>query len=211
MAGTLNGITVLETSLHMPRIGVLWADIVLDGDVSLVGTATLSYAGWAEPLVGTVADGGESKHGRIPLRMAGGGRLGEELPAKSYQGAPIRLPIRDVIEEAGEELSDTATGGLDLVLTHWIRTQRPAAQCLGMLARTAGFAWRFLPDGTFWFGDETWPASTVTYEVMEQFPEQDAVFVATDGLILPGTTLQGRHVERVAAFPHASRAKVWFG
>lgn len=212
MAGTLNGITVLETSLHMPRVGVLWADIVLDGDVSLVGSSTLSYAGWTEPLVGTVADGGESKHGRIPLRMVGGaGKLGEELLAKSYQGTPVRLPIRDVIEEAGEELSDTATGGLDLVLTHWARIARPANQCLRMLAGKAGFSWRFLPDGTFWFGDETWPASTVDYELMEEFPEQDAMFIATDGLVLPGTTLAGRHVERVDVFPHASRTKVWFG
>jgi len=212
MAGTLNGITVLEASIHLPRIGVWWADIVLDGDVSLAGTATLSYPGWSEDVVGAVADGGETKHGRIPLRMVGGaGKLAEDLPAKAYQGAPVLLPVRDVLEEAGEELSSSVTSGLDLVLNHWVRTARPAHQCLGMLARKAGFAWRFLPDGTFWFGDENWPEASITYDLMDEQPEQDAVLIATDDLLLPGTTFRSRHVERVCVSPHESRTKVWFG
>jgi hypothetical protein len=208
MPGALNGIDVLAATIILPRIGVWWADVELDTDDALAGAAILEYA-WS--LAGTVADGGQSVHGRNPVRVVGGrGRLGDDAPAKTFRGVPIRLPIVDTVEGAGEVVSATATWGLSMVLAHWIRTRRQAAQAVMMLARKGGFAWRFLPDGTFWFGEETWPEADIEHEVMEELPRENAVLIATDELLLPGTTLLGQRVGRVQMRPHESRTTVWF-
>lgn len=209
MPGLLNGIDILEAAIVLPRVGVWWADVVLDTDDALAGAAAIEYGPWS--LVGSVSDGGEAVHGRNPLRVVGGmGRIGDEAEAKTFRGAPIRLPIVDTVESVGEVVSATATGGLSMVLAHWIRTRRQAAQAVAMLARKGGFAWRFLPDGTFWFGEETWPEASVEHEVMDELPMHDAVVIATDELLLPGTTFRGRRVGRVQMLPHLSRTTVWF-
>ena len=209
MPGNIDGIDILRASITLPRIGVWWADVELDTSESIIGNVEIRYENWS--LAGTIASGGESVFGRTRMRIVGGrGCLGLNVSAKAYRGVPMRIPIVDSATEAGETVSPTARWGLSILLTSWLRIQSPASQAIGMLARKGGFAWRFLPDGTFWFGDDPWNETTIDHETMNRIPAEDAVFIATDDLILPGSVFLGRRVERVEMTPHESRSKVWF-
>lgn len=155
--------------------------------------------------------GGQPVSGRTPLRVvAGCGCIGNTINAKAYRGVPIRIPITDTIKDTGEAMSSTATWGNAIVLSFWLRARTPGSHALTMLSRKSPFAWRFLPDGTLWFGDETWPEVEIDHELMSEMPASDAVEIATDDLLLPGTTFLGRRVARVNARPHESRTTAWF-
>jgi len=136
--------------------------------------------------------------------------MGRIVSAKAYRGVPIRLPVVDTVTDAGEVVSTKATWGMSIMLSNWLRMQSPATHAIGTLVRSGRFSWRFLSDGTLWFGDDTWEESNVTYELLDQSPADDSVFVATDDLVEPGTTLIGRRVGRVHVDPCEMRTTIWF-
>jgi hypothetical protein len=74
-----------------------------------------------------------------------------------------------------------------------------AGQGLDDLAELLGATWRVLPDGSIWWGEESWPASTAapeSYTVVDQRPEWGLVLAAAvDALVaLPGQTWEGGRV-----------------
>jgi hypothetical protein len=198
---TVNGAPVLEGVVRLPRVGVWQADLEMPAGVSLSGRATIKLAD-ALTLVGTFARSGLDRRGRARARVVGGAAgLGRELAPKSYLNVPLRIPLTDVLTDAGEHLSATADPTvLALQLPAWSRMSQVAGLSFAALVDAAGATWRILLDGTAWVGIETWPTSNMTALAMSYEPERFRRTVATlIPTVLPGQVFEG---ERVALVQH---------
>jgi hypothetical protein len=197
---TLNGRGVYWGELRIPRIGA-W-----DGDFGVAREGAENVSGAVEIRIGsrtwkgTARRSGENK-GVLHVRVVGGaGGLASVLPAKAYQGVPVRIPLEDLLREAGETLaatSDAAT--LGVVLSKWNRREGHAGMALASLLEASGASWRVLADGSVWIGPETWPAaSLVDYGYVEQAPGAGAIeIIATDPTVYPGEMFRDQRVSVV--------------
>lgn len=208
---TLNGIPVVEARVCIPRVGVWYADCVLDaGSLPTRGGVELLVGDGALALYGTIRRGGISD-GRAQVRVvAGAGGLADPAVPKHYRNVPLRIPATDLLTDAGERLSPASdAGSLGANLSHWVSFANPASVCLSALCETApGLVWRVLPDGRTWLGREAWPASRVGFKVLTNHPERDRVTVTLDApVLLPGRTLGGRRVAHVQHVITAEKAQ----
>jgi len=196
---SVNGATVLEGSIGLPRIGVWTADVELPAPPSvtqLSGPATLQL-GTALTLTGTFGRTGIDGRGRIRARVIGGGAgMGKTLPPRSYVGATLRLPLVDLLTSAGEALSPTSDAGvLAYQMPAWSRMQGIAGASLAALLAVPAASWRVLPDGTVWVGNETWKPSNMSAVAISYEPESRRRTVASlVPTILPGQTYDGAQV-----------------
>jgi hypothetical protein len=213
---TLNGASVIYLRLLVPRVGAWLADVTIDAEQLPDGPVLLGLEEGAATWKGTVVRRADA-FGRIIARVVGGGGgLGKRLPGKSYRNVAARVVFADVLGQAGEKLSpQVAPALLGFQLAAWSRATGAAStqllELLGTVAPSA--AWRILPDGTWWAGTETWPAASLSYELMARRPAEGTLVVATSELsrLLPGRTLEG---ERVSAVEHVvdadrMRSVVW--
>jgi hypothetical protein len=197
----VNGRGAFWGELRIPRIGAWEADfgVSRDGAEELTGTAAIEIGGRAWK--GRVWRSGENV-GVIYLRIVGGaGGLSRVVPAKSYQGVPLSLPVSDLLAEVGETLSPASDMPLlASVVTQWTRTEGTAGACLRSILAQAAGVWRVLADGTVWIGRETWPESALTeYTYCQQVPNAGAIEVfAAEPAIYPGEVFRGRRVSVVA-------------
>jgi hypothetical protein len=199
MHATISGKPVLRATICMPRTGLWTADIEADSEMPMSGAMTLELGEGVLELRGVVASGGVSG-GRWHARLVGGsGGLGRRLAARSYRGAPLLLILTDLLAEAGEQLSSSATDSVWLatVPQFWARAEGPAARTLHALCEAAGAVWRALPDGSIWAGVESWPAFTGAYETTSERPREDAIEIASESVLLPGMLLDARRVSLV--------------
>ena len=200
---TCNGAPILRGVVTLPRQGVWHADLELEaseapsGSVLLQLGSALSLRGVAEPrAVGVFA-------GRVRVRVLGGaGGLQRQLDPKWYAGAPRELPLRDLVEEAGERLSSRTDPALmgEVLSPGWARVRGTAAEALGRLLEGTGASWRILPDGSLWAGPETWPTAQGMADlvVLEEDRSRGHLVLATEApQLLPGQTLRGDRVSDV--------------
>jgi hypothetical protein len=212
---TLQGLAIVEGSVTLPRLGVWHAELVLDAPAAPTGQVVLQL-GKALRLVGTVTRSGLFA-GRLRVRVVGGqGTLSRELPPRWYVGAPLSVPLEDLVREAGEKLSgDCDQELLALVLTPgWGRARGPASEALGSLLEGTGAGWRLLPDGSLWAGPETWPEASGMADlvVLEDHGSEGRLSVVSETpTLLPGQALRGRRVGLVEYTLTDSdlRAEVW--
>jgi hypothetical protein len=186
--------------------------------VGAAGTAVLVVLGsgsGALTLHGAVSRG-DAYAGTAYTRIVGGrNNLGRNAVAKSYRGAPVSLILGDLLGGVGESLSPTSTTAtLGTVLPYWGTAARPAVDVLRALADTLGAAWRFLPDGSLWFGAETWPASTLTagYLTTAKQPALGSQIIATDVFsLLPGQVFESQQLRSVEyiADEKSMRVEIW--
>lgn len=195
---SVNTRDVLECTLSLPRRGVWVADVRLDGADVPTGPATLLLG--AQTFTGTFRQARADGRGRVRARIVGGaGGLPTQLQPRGYYQVPVRVPLADALREAGEVLSTTADPVvLDTALPWWTRRAGPAAETISLLAEQAGMEWRTLPDGSVWFGAETWTPLTGSYQVLAEEPEQRRLLVSSYTLpFAPGRTLDGRRISNV--------------
>lgn len=199
---TVAGTAALSGAIHLPRIGAWAADVRLDTAAVPSGRVDLVLAGGALRLVGTVlAPGTGAVRESAQVRLVGGaGGLRRTVGAAGYHNVPLSVPLRALISDAGEVLAqETDAGALGVFLQRWARMAGTAARSLEALASRAGQSWRVLPSGAVWLGPERWRAAAGTYEVLEEMPQQRAVWLASDApSVLPGQVLFGRPVGHVA-------------
>ena len=200
---TCNGAPILRGTITLPRQGVWHADLELEaieaptGSVLLQIGAALSLRGVVEPRAGGVFAG------RVRVRVVGGaGGLQRQLDPKWYAGAPRELPLRDLVEEAGERLSSRTDPALlgEVLSPGWARVRGTAAEALGRLLEGTGASWRILPDGSLWAGPETWPTAQGMADlvVLEEDRSRGRLVLATEApQLLPGQTLRGDRVSDV--------------
>jgi hypothetical protein len=197
---TVNGAPVLAGSISLPRVGVFTVDVELpapaDHSTTLTGAAALQL-GTALSLSGTFARSGLDGRGRIRCRIVGGkGGLGKTLSPRSYLGVPMRIPLTDILNDAGEKLSSTADPTiLAFQMPAWSRMSAIAGVSLAALVAAAGANWRVLTDGTLWVGTESWPPSTMQAVAVSYEPEaKRRTFASISPTVLPGQTYGGEHV-----------------
>lgn len=198
---TCNEASILSGRVTLPRQGVWHAELVLLAEQPPSGGVTVRL-GAALSLRGTVVRSGVFA-GQVRVWVVGGaGGLQRQLEPKWYLGAPRRLPLVDLVEEAGERLATTADPALlDEVLSPgWTRVRATAAEALGRLLEGTGASWRILPDGSLWAGAETWPTAQGMADlvVLEEDRSRGRLVLATEApQLLPGQTLRGDRVSDV--------------
>lgn len=197
----LNSSPILHGVVTLPRQGVWHADLVLEAATAPTGPVVLQV-GASLRLRGVVERSGIFA-GQVRARVVGGaGLLGTELAPRWYEGAPRELPLRDLVEEAGERLSSTCDPGLlgEVLTPGWTRLRGTAAAALARLLEGTGASWRLLPDGSLWAGPETWPVAQGMADlvVLEEDRARGRLVLATEApQLLPGQTLRGDRVSDV--------------
>jgi hypothetical protein len=213
---TLGTASILSGQVTLPRSGVWHAELDIDAPTAPAPGATVLQIGAALKLRGTITQSGIFS-GRVRVRVCGGaGTLSRELAPRWYEGAPLSLPLRDLVEEAGERLSAACDPDLVAIVLDpgWSRLPGPAGESLGRLLDETGATWRVLPDGSIWAGPETWPASTGMADVLvleSHGGEGRKAIVTETPTLLPGQTFQGTKVALVqyTIGEDKLRAEVW--
>lgn len=206
---TAQGLAVIEATLCLYRIGVWTADLVVDapspGEQALLsGAITLAVNDGALEFKGTAVPGrsGEFLDAGHLLVVGGGGGLQRLTTAKHYQQATVRIVLGDLLRAAGETLAAaTDAAVLATQLDRWTTLgRRTIGAALSSLVGTAaaGTAWRVLPDGTVWLGQETWPDAGIDYDILNRSPREALLEIGVEApLLVPGTTLDGKRVSYV--------------
>jgi len=208
-------LTVLAAHVVFPLRGVWSARIEVDADESapvVPGKATLTLAadndGAPATLLGTIREGDvRTFEGAATLILVGGaGALNTtELPAKTYQQAPLpvfALPlVEDAVSDAGEALAPTTAASLTgLTLPRWHRIAGTAAALLDRLAERLGVGWRLSDAGEVVMSAEAWPAADEDAAGLYVTGPDDGIQRTLEATvertsIRPGTTVRGRRIE----------------
>lgn len=159
MSLTINGRTILRGRVCVPAWGAWYADLEIDGEKPLSGTAgAVTIVLHDLTLQGTVLSGGAS-YGRSSFRIVGGkGGWGRTLSKKSYANdAQVKLStvVGDAAREAGETFDATTAGDARLGPA-WTRPTGPACRVIEQVAPSA---WYVGVDGVTRLGKR----ATVTY------------------------------------------------
>lgn len=216
----VNSENAFDSQICTPRIGAWHVDARVDDPDVIAGAVTLSISEGARTLAGTTIRSGQFV-GTDQIRiLAGAGGFGTSATPKHYNGASLGIILGDLLRGVGEALSATADAGtLAIELESWTTAALPVGAVVAMLfaaaAPTAG--WRFLDDGTFWCGPETWPDAGIdptTYQVLDRSYEDGWILIAVETpLALIGTTFEGGMVSYTQAdVPHVAGVtmRVWF-
>ena len=216
---TANGANVVRGTISRPRLGAWQAELYVDArETDLpsfegaidVGLGEHSFSGWAYR-AGTFKDA-------IHVRVVGGaGGLNTVLAPKAYQGVPLRIPLSDMLTEAGEQLSPTADSAvLGQYLAKWVRMQQTAGVALAGLMQAVGSPiWRILDDGTLWIGTDTWDVVELELvDITDVEPSVGRTEIATDTpwLLAPGLSFNGDPISYVEhrIGPDRLRHVLWF-
>jgi len=210
VTASVNALPVSKLEFTMSRVGAWMATVEATADEEIESPVTLDLG--ALSLEGVVVNGGYAA-GRASARLVGGaGGLDTVLDPFTFGTTPLRLPLTSAVTGAGERLSSTSsTAALAYVLARWPRMQRTCRAELRMLAALVGASWRVLPDGSIWFGTETWAEVSPAHEIVEPFGAVPRVVIGVEEMpaeLLPGTTFLGRPVETVVYRLGATSARV---
>jgi hypothetical protein len=213
---------VMNGDLLWPIYGNWSSHLTLaDEQTTPRGTVTLSWLG--QTLTGTILRAGDNE-GRVFCLVVGGkGGLSKIVPAKMYDyQLKVQLPLQEILASVGETLSPTSTlSVLTTQLPNWTRFEGSAADLLNALADQVGALWRVLPDGTVFFGKDTWP-QTLDFDrtLLWQDPTwATATFSVSTLSVLPGNRfptdplpISNRKMAccRYQMDPTYSRVTVWF-
>lgn len=197
---TLEGVPVTQAVVSIPRVGVWHAQLALAQLEAIQATQATLRFGPKLSLTGAVRRNGSADGAGLLMLLGGSGNLGRLAVPKAYSQAPMRIPLSDLLQVAGQDLStDSHQELLATHLTNWVVGEVPVAIALAELFREVGASWRVLPDGTLWVGTEAWPESPAfDFVATSERPLDDAVQLhSTEPAILPGQTFRGRRVSYV--------------
>lgn len=216
---TVNGVPVARARFTMPRQGC-WVADVLASDPGVTGKVTIAVDGGLT-LVGTVERGGDWLETGY-LRVAPGANGLKRLSRKKYYAnTSVSVVAKDVLAAAGEALAASSTAKLLAVqLPAYALAEDAAGRCLTALLqdrRLAAPVWRALPDGTIWLGYEDWPDAGVKapadYQDINELPHEGRAELGFEApTLLPGQSLEGRHVSAVEHDVDGERVRTtaWF-
>jgi hypothetical protein len=200
---TANDVGVISGTVIRPLVGVWVADLIIDqpdGSGFAAGTRVTIKADGGYTLKGVVdPDRTGSFLDSVHVRVVGGaGGLGKDASPRSYvqPSAFVRDVLNGLCSDAGETLSDTTSASfLSQNLTAWSviggnSVRQNMRALLDIVAPEMSL--RILSDGTLWVGEETWPQSSATYDVMNQDPTDGSYLIGMDSpFVEPGTNLPG--------------------
>lgn len=198
---TANEAPVLAMRLTLPAIGLWVCSLDVESEEALVGALTIAQRGFS--YAGFVVRAGVVA-GRCQLEAVGGsgGIATGQVTARSYNDATVRTVLSDILSDVGEVLDagGSTRAVLATKLPFWTRSAGRPGAAISALAQAVGARWRVLSSGQIWFGTETWPDVTDTFESLELDRASGAgsVLLAADSIeLIPGVTLRGQRVGRV--------------
>lgn len=209
----LNGEVVTSLSLRFPLRGVWTADVIVDVDTAPTGAVTIEIAGEeTTTLTGFARRPGTSELKTFVRVVGGAGGLWQQIDPLYYTDTTVRTVVEDLLRDAGETLSDTASSDvLDMQIEKWTRKQGVAQTALDMLSRSIGFTWRVLLDGTVWIGMDSFPeVDDFEHQVIREYPSDGRMEISADAFpkdLVPGVTFLERHVCFVEHSFSADRGK----
>lgn len=189
LSSTLNGLRVTDAHVTIPAWGCWYAEVSVDGEQTLTGTATLQLADLK--LVGTILSGGPTLGRSVYRIVAGKGGWGKSVPKTEYTndlGVKLSKVLGDAASAVGETIvvdSDTRVGPA------WTRPAGPANAQLNLLAPKA---WYVDELGTTRLGARA--ASTLTTaapRTQKADLARGKVVLATETIasLLPGVVVDG--------------------
>lgn len=197
MTASVNGRDVLSAELREPRIGIWLGEIDLDSEEPLSGALDLVID---DVHFMATAVRGAVEQGRYHAWIIGGKYgLSKQVSAKHYISVEGRVPLREILQEAGESLSPkTDPAVLSRRFERWSRATGTAGSALAQFATDAGVSWRMLRDGTVWLGPESWPEAKASYDIIDVIPARARMVIAPEvPSVKPGETFAGGKVSTV--------------
>jgi len=185
---TANDIPVARAEIAIPRVGRGAASVILAserGPASGEAVTLLSQDG--QTMRYTCVTGQRASGWWHMGLVAGAGKLNKSLPNRYYEGIPAATVARDILNEAGE-----TPGPIDLpgTLTRYVRRAAPAYQQLAALLAGYDRAWRILPDGSIWIGQDS-GATAGPVSVSEAYPSDRRYVLGLDLTLTPGVVVRG--------------------
>lgn len=189
---TVNGKAVTRAMFSFPQRGCWTASVRMSAVKDLTGDVrvTLGKQAWLGAVVSSAAHNGATE-----LHVVGGAGLLRECSPRFYTSCALKLPVSELLTEAGSRLhaSSTVVGSL----SGWVRPKARAADALTTLAPE----WRILADGSAFVGADTWRTvkpKTADIQVVGGDPVARRIDVAMiEPVVLPGVSWNGRRVTRV--------------
>lgn len=217
----INSLPVIEARLQVTRQGAWTSDVVVDAEtaaqVATGSRVNLTLANGAISFLGTVYRGDPYAQ-TVTLKVVGGANgLSKKCAPRFYNPCAIRLPLADLLKDAGETLSpDSDQSTLGAALSGWAMLRQDVALALSSLADAGpeGAIWRVQPDGSVFFGVDSYPVSALQdFELVDYMPQEGLQVIAAEvPNVFPGQTFNSRKVSAVEHVIHqnGSRARVWF-
>jgi hypothetical protein len=203
---TINGLAVLEARIFTGRMGNWTGDLLVDAQTAQLvtqgGAADIQAYGGNLKLSGTVIRG-DAFAQLVTLRICGGKHgLTTICKPRFYRGVPLSAPLKDVLGDAGEQLSGTSTAAaLSLASPFWTLIAQEASEALSMLVKAgpSGCIWRVLLDGTVFFGVDSYPDSSLTdFELLDYLPQEGLQVISSESpTVFPGETFNSKKVSAV--------------
>jgi len=171
---TVNSRAISQARVTFPLTGAWHADLFVAGAETISGACTIDLGG-ALTLTGTAIVSGnytQAAHVRV---LAGKGAWQSPCSPRFWQGATLGTILGSTLSALGETLSSTADAtakGVSLPAFAVTAASLGANVRALMAYAPAGTSWRFLPDGTFWIGPETWGAFGEDYQVTSEEPRE---------------------------------------
>ena len=189
LSSTFNGVRVTEAHVTIPAWGCWYAEVSIDGEQTLTGSATLQLADLT--LKGTILSGGPTL-GRSTFRIVGGaGGWGKSLDKQNYTN-DFGVKLSKVLGDAASAVGETLVVGSDSsVGPAWTRQEGPASSQLNVLAPKA---WYVDELGVTRLGARAKTALTTTAtRVQKADLARGTVVLATETIaaLLPGVTVDG--------------------
>ncbi len=215
---TANGSDVSEARLTFPLTGAWHADLFIDSQNNMTGAVSVDLAGDLT-LTGTVLTGGIYTESLFIRVIAGKGGWVKPCSPKYYLDASLGTILRDILAQGGETLSATSDAGpLAVVPRAFASTSGSVgANVRALMAYAPSTSFRFLPDGSFWIGAETWPAFGADYTVTNEQPAEQRLEIGfASPSLIAGQSVQAEagmvHVNRVetSISAQALRARAWW-
>lgn len=230
----VNGLAATEVHIHVPAIGVWYADVDFADDASTLPTAafacsiTIANEDTTATFVGTIVPERDGAFGlRRRARIVGGGNgWGKALSARSYHNdARVKgsLVAQDAAKECGEKLPDAsalAPLGVDYIRPAFERGV-PATAARTLEDACRGVPWWVGYDGVTRVGARTPPVPAAdAYTVIDHHPRLGDVELAIDdvtavgiGTILDAGLTAPRTITslQISAKPDALRLIAWCG
>lgn len=216
---TANGFGVSEARLVFPLTGAWHTDLLVTDANAITGAVAVDLGGDLT-LQGTVLVGGVYTQAAYIRVLAGKGGWQAQCTPKYYQGVTLGMILAELLAQGGDVLSSKidATARNTLITTLGTSSATVGVNVRNLLAYApAGTSYRFLPDGTFWIGPETWGAFTKDYQVTSEEPieqrlelgSQSPTLIAGQSVVAESGTV---HVNRVETAISTSgfRSQVWW-
>lgn len=210
---TLGGNKCTDARIAIPAWGASYADVAVDGEVTLSGAVTLTIADLAVQM--TVLSGGPAA-GRSFFRLvAGAGGWGKSLPRRSYSndaGVKLATVLGDAATAVGETLDPTTIDQSARLGSYFVRPAGLAGQLLEQLSPNA---WYVGEDGKTRLGARPTSTLTATATATTQVDlARGTVTLASETIagILPGLVVDGLtavDVEHEASLKGGLRSRIW--